>query len=455
MYHPYERGSGNQNFRVTGCQSYLEKSRPLLTPFAELPLSKELKKQIALCGFETPTEVQHAAIPHGISGKDIFATAQTGTGKTLAFLIPAIERLLLQKSAQGQPSVLVLVPTRELAMQVAKVYDEIAPRKLGPAALIMGGASEQTQIRALKNGARIVVATPGRFEDLLKRRFLKLDRIELLVLDEADRMLDMGFVPAIRRIVKQLPKQRQSMCFSATADPSVASVVEEILREPVRLSFGHTSRAVESVTLKAYEVDQNQKASLLAKVLGAESGQVLVFVATKRNTERVAEKLERGGFNVDVIHGDRSQSQRNRALDSFQRGRTQILIATDVASRGIHVDNIALVVNYDLPNIPEDFIHRVGRTGRAGNSGVAVTFCTPVERRDLAKFERVLQVKMERIRTGGDLEREQRGRPVDTEKLRFVPAQRQQGKQGKGRSSSKTPAAFLLEGESLQRYSVN
>jgi ATP-dependent RNA helicase RhlE len=428
----------------------------LLTPFAELPLSNELKKQISLLGFETPTQVQNAAIPPGMAGKDIFATAQTGTGKTLAFLIPAIEKLLLQlekKTTHGQPTVLVLVPTRELAIQVAKVYGELAPRKLGPAALIIGGENERQQIRQLKAGARIIVATPGRFEDLLERRMFRLDKIELLVLDEADRMLDMGFVPAIRRIVRQLPKTRQSMCFSATAEPSVASVVEEILREPVRLSFGHTQRASESVKLKVYDVDQNQKMGLLEKVLGAESGQCLIFVATKRSTERVGEKLERMGFNVAVIHGDRSQSQRNRALDSFQKGKTHILVATDVASRGIHVDDIALVVNYDLPNIPEDFIHRVGRTGRAGNSGVAVTFCTPVERRDLAKFERVLQVKMERVNAPKDLAREERGRPVDTAKLKFVPAHAVQSKgKGRGKGRSQRPASFLLEGESLQRY---
>jgi ATP-dependent RNA helicase RhlE len=451
--------------------SRTEKSRPLSTHFAdlrfeELPLSKELKKQIAICGFETPTQVQNAAIPHGIAGKDVFATAQTGTGKTLAFLIPAIEKMILQKHLPAQPSVLVLVPTRELAMQVAKQYDALAPKKLGQAALIIGGASEKMQVRQLKSGARLIVATPGRFEDLLERRLVKLNCVEMLVLDEADRMLDMGFVPAIRRIVKQLPKQRQTMCFSATVEPSVASVVEEILTEPVRLSFGHTQRASASVELKVYEIDQNQKVGLLEKVLGAESGQSLVFVATKRSTERVGEKLERMGFQVAVIHGDRSQSQRNRALDAFTRGKAQVLVATDVASRGIHVDDIAMVVNYDLPNIPEDFIHRVGRTGRAGNKGTAVTFCTPMERRDLAKFERTLQVKMERLKPPADLLREQRTGPVDTTQLKFVPAQKQAPKQNepkqngkqngkRKKSRSQAPSNFLLEGEVLQRYAAN
>ncbi|HEY0564054.1 MAG TPA: DEAD/DEAH box helicase, partial [Terriglobales bacterium] len=394
------------------------------------------------------------------------ATAQTGTGKTLAFLVPAIEKLLLQKQLPAQPTILVLVPTRELAMQVARQYDDLAGRKLGKCALIIGGASEQQQIRQLKAGARIIIATPGRFEDLLDRRLFRLSGIELLVLDEADRMLDMGFIPAVRRIVKQLPKQRQTMCFSATVEPSVASIVEEMLRNPVRLSFGHTQRAAASVTLKAYEVDQSQKPALLQHVLGAESGQVLVFVATKRSTERVADKLERAKFNVAVIHGDRSQSQRNRALESFQKGKAQILVATDVASRGIHVDDIALVVNYDLPNIPEDFIHRVGRTGRAGNLGTAVTFITPVERRDLAKFERVLHAKIERVQPPADLIREERGRMVDTNKLKLRTAERQPAKQTKRRSTKSSsndgqrgraerqPVAFVLDGEVLQRYAM-
>jgi ATP-dependent RNA helicase RhlE len=434
--------------------------------FDEMPLSKDLKKQLALRGFETPTQVQNAAIPHGMAGKDLFATAQTGTGKTLAFLVPAIEKLILQRQLpQQQPTVLVLVPTRELAMQVSKQYDELAPKKLGQAALVIGGASEKLQIKQLKAGARIVVATPGRLEDLMERKLVRLNGVEMLVLDEADRMLDMGFIPAIRRIVKQLPQQRQTMLFSATLEPSVVSIVEDMLRDPVRLSFGHTQRASASVDLKVYEVEQGQKVSLLDRVLGAESGQSLVFVATKRSTERVAEKLERAGFAVAVIHGDRSQGQRNRAIDEFKRGKAQVLVATDVAARGIHVDDIALVLNYDLPNIPEDFIHRVGRTGRAGATGTAITFITPLERRDLARFERTLQVKMERISTPADLVREERGRPVDTGKLqirtamRTAPApakgkgRRNGAKQGKpaGRAE-RQPTAFILEGESLQNY---
>ncbi|GAC1643906.1 MAG: DEAD/DEAH box helicase [Acidobacteriaceae bacterium] len=432
--------------------------------FQELPLCKDLKLQLTNNGFETPTPVQEAAIPHGIAGKDVLATAQTGTGKTLAFLIPAIERLVLTKHIDRKPAILVLVPTRELAMQVAKQYDQIAPRKLGQAALIIGGANESGQIRQLKAGARLIVATPGRLEDLVDRRLVKLDGIEMLVLDEADRMLDMGFIPAIRRIVKLLPKKRQTLCFSATLEPSVQSIVDDMLHDPVRLSFGHTQRAAESVHLHAYEVDQNQKPALLEKVIGGESGQVLVFVATKRNTERVADRLERQGFNIAVIHGDRSQSQRNRALDSFKAGKSQVLVATDVASRGIHVDDVAMVLNYDLPNIPEDFIHRAGRTGRAGLSGVAVTFFTPLERRDVAKFERVLQRKMDRLPLPAGLVREERTRELDPYTLKMRSVQRAQPRGTGARRNNKSggrvsepvrsqaPSMFLLEGEVMQRY---
>jgi ATP-dependent RNA helicase RhlE len=404
--------------------------------FTELPLSKHLQKQLHACGFEKPTQVQAAAIPHGLSGKDLYATAPTGTGKTLAFILPAMERLLAQKT--DYVSILVLVPTRELALQVAAQYEQLAGRYFPEAAVIIGGASENVQIKQLRNGARLVVATPGRLEDLLDRKFLTLSKIEMLVLDEADRMLDMGFLPSIRRIARMLPRKRQTLCFSATADPNVMSVVEDMLHQPVRFSVDATLKAADKVRLTAYEVEQSQKASLLAKVVSEEPGQTLVFVATKRSSERVAKRLQTAGLKVGLIHGDRSQSQRNAALASFQKGGVRVLVATDVASRGIHVDDIALVVNYDLPNIPEDFVHRVGRTGRAGNSGLATTFYTPVERHDVAKLERMLKVKMERLQAGKDLVREERGRKVDASQIRLVTT----------RSNR-----VMLEGESLRRYS--
>src|SRR5215467_11076768 len=405
--------------------------------FSDLPISLYLKGRLAAAEFVTPTEVQAAAIPHAIQGKDILATAQTGTGKTLAFLVPIIEKLLAQPGACVEA--LVLVPTRELAMQINRQYEQLRGTRLPPAALLIGGSSERGQLAALRRGARLIVATPGRFEDLLDRRMFHLDGVNTLVLDEADRMLDMGFIPAIRRIVAELPRSRQTLCFSATLEPSVAHLVDDYLHNPVRLAFGSTRSASDSVDLTAYQVEADQKLSLLRRLLEREDGRSLVFVRTKRATQRLADKLERSGVRVAVIHGDRTQSQRTNALASFQQGKSRVLVATDVASRGIHVDDIAQVINYDLPAIAEDFIHRVGRTGRAGATGTAVTFFTTLERPDLARLERSLQLKMRRGQVDADLAREERTVPVDASS--FVPVPVKPGSR-----------MVRLPGEVLQRY---
>jgi ATP-dependent RNA helicase RhlE len=407
--------------------------------FTELPLSPYLQSRLAAAEFVTPTEVQAAAIPRALSGQDVLATAQTGTGKTLAFLCPIIEKLLAHPATGVE--VLVLVPTRELAMQINKQYEQLRGKKLPHAALLIGGNSERPQLETLRRGARLVIATPGRFEDLLDREMFRVDRVNTLVLDEADRMLDMGFIPAIRRIVAQLPRARQTMCFSATLEPSVAHLVDDYLRNPVRLAFGSTRKASDSVELIAYEVQTEQKLALLRQLLAQEPGRSLVFVRTKRATQRLADKLERAGLNVAVIHGDRSQSQRTNALASFQNGKSLVLVATDVAARGIHVDDIAQVINYDLPAIAEDFIHRVGRTGRAGATGTAATFFTTLERSDLARLERSLQLKIRRERIGADLAREERPGPVDVSRL--VPAPVKPGSR-----------MMRLPGEVLQRHGV-
>jgi ATP-dependent RNA helicase RhlE len=405
--------------------------------FSDLPISLYLQAQLAAAEFVTPTEVQAAAIPHAIQGKDILATAQTGTGKTLAFLVPIIERQLAQPKAGVEA--LVLVPTRELAMQINQQYQQLRGAKLPPAALLIGGNSERGQLAVLRRGARLIIATPGRFEDLLDRRIFRLNNVNTLVLDEADRMLDMGFIPAIRRIVPQLPRSRQTMCFSATLNPAVAHLMDDYLRNPVRLAFGPTRKASESVELTAYEVQADQKLALLRRLLAEEEGRSLVFVRTKRSTQRLADKLKRAGLDVSVIHGDRSQSQRTSALNAFQQGKSRVLVATDVASRGIHVDNIAQVINYDLPAVAEDFIHRVGRTGRAGLSGNAITFFTALERSDLAELERNLQLRIRRVTIHAELESEEPVRPVDVSNLTPVPV----------RAGSKV---MRLPGEVLQRH---
>jgi ATP-dependent RNA helicase RhlE len=364
--------------------------------FSELPISSYLKEKLASANFTLPTPVQAAAIPQALAGKDVLATAQTGTGKTLAFLIPTMEKLL----AQATPGIaaLVLVPTRELALQVAEQYDALRGKKLPAAAVVVGGLSEGKQITAIRHGARMIVATPGRLEDFLDRRLVAFPHLHTLILDEADRMLDMGFQPAIRRIVSVLPQQRQTMCFSATLEGSVAHLVKDYTRNAVRLELGSISKPAENVTLRSYEVSHTEKSSMLHHLLRNEAGRSLVFARTKRGADRIVKSLNHAGLEAAVIHGDRSQSQRISALTGFQKGKYRVLVATDVAARGIHVEDITHVINYDLPEITENFIHRVGRTGRAGRSGLASTIITSDQRTELYKLERSLGVRIEKFR---------------------------------------------------------
>jgi ATP-dependent RNA helicase RhlE len=368
--------------------------------FTELTISQYMKDRLSAAKFTIPTPVQAAAIPEALAGKDVLATAQTGTGKTLAFLIPVIEHML-QSDAAGIAA-LVLVPTRELAMQVVDQYNALRGKKLAPAALVVGGLSESTQLQSLRRGARLVVATPGRLEDFQGRKLINFRSLRILILDEADRMVDMGFLPAIRRIVATLPTERQTMCFSATMAPEVARLVNDYQKSAVRLTFGSTTKPTENVRVQAFEVSHDRKQEVLERLLTREKGRCLVFARTKRGTERLAKTLIRQGFSAAMIHGDRTQSQRTAALAGFQRGSYQVLVATDVASRGIHVQDIAHVINYDLPADAEAFIHRAGRTGRAGERGVASTLFARDQHRELAQLERTLGLRMERMREGVD-----------------------------------------------------
>ncbi len=380
----------------------------MIQNFSELQISPYVKERLAAAHFTTPTPVQAAAIPQALEGKDVLATAQTGTGKTLAFLIPVIEQQL-QHNVPGITA-LVLVPTRELAMQVLEQYNALRGKQLPPAALVVGGLAEGQQLSAIRNGARLVVATPGRLEDYIGRRLINFRSLRVLVLDESDRMLDMGFLPSIRRIASILPKDRQTLCFSATLEASVAHLVNDYMRNPVRLAFGSILKPAENVRFQAFEVATDRKQEMLQRLLAKETGRCLIFARTKRGTERLAKNLSREGFTAAMIHGDRSQSQRIAALSGFQQGRYRVLVATDLASRGIHVQDIAHVINYDLPEIAENFIHRVGRTGRAGKHGIASTLFGRDQRSEVMLLERTLGIQMERMKP--DLEpveqREQR-----------------------------------------------
>jgi len=358
-----------------------------------------MKERLKAGKFLVPTPVQAAAIPQALEGKDLIATAQTGTGKTLAFLIPLMEKLAKQ-STRGI-SALVLVPTRELAMQVVAQFNALKEKKAAPAGLVVGGLPEGRQLDAIRKGAQLVVATPGRLEDYLDRRLVSLSGVATLVLDEADRMLDMGFLPAIKRIASVLPRERQTLCFSATMEGAMTQLVRDYTRNAVRLSFGSTLKPSENVRLQAFEVTDNDKADTLRELLAKENGRCLVFCRTKRGTERIAKSLSRQGINAAMIHGDRSQSQRTSALTGFQRGQYKVLVATDVAARGIHVQDIAHVINYDLPEVTENFIHRVGRTGRAGERGVASTLFDRRQKSELFQLERALGIKMERVALQG------------------------------------------------------
>ena len=366
-----------------------------MTTFSELPLCSALQQKLAAGQFINLTPIQERAIPPALEGRDVIGTAQTGTGKTLAFLTPLIE--LLKREPARHTTALVLLPTRELAMQVHEQYEQLRSKNTPRAALIIGGVSEKTQIRSLQARAELVIATPGRLQDLLTRKFADLSKVKLLVLDEADRMLDMGFLPAIRRILSTLPEHRQTLCFSATMEQSVAGLVNENMRDPVRIALGSVHKPAESVQLRAYEVRPAEKMEVLRRLLYEESGQTLIFTRTKRGAERLAKELVRDGFAAAMIHGGRSQSQRNGALSGFQEGRFQVLVATDIASRGLHMDDVAHVINYDVPKMAEDFIHRVGRTGRAGMQGRASTLAAGAEALELRQIERSLKLKIERM----------------------------------------------------------
>jgi len=370
----------------------------LTTLFSQFPLSPALQARLDANKFVIPTPVQSGAIPPALEGRDVLATAQTGTGKTLSFLIPIVE--MLQTSAARGPAAhaLILLPTRELAMQVEKAFLAIRSNSSQTVALVVGGMAEHAQLNAIRQGAKLIVATPGRLEDYLKRKLVRLDQVKIMVLDEVDRMLDMGFQPAIARIATTVPMTRQTLCYSATLEGAVKEVAQKYLSNPVRIEIGSVLKPAENVELRTFEVEHDKKQELLEHLLGSETGSFLVFVRTKHGAERVARRLSRNGHSATQIHGDRSQSQRNAALKSFSDGHHRVLVATDVAARGIDVKDIAHVVNFDLPKVAEDFVHRIGRTGRASAKGIASTFAVPAERGDLRKIEKNLSIQMKRFK---------------------------------------------------------
>src|SRR3989338_6039605 len=372
-----------------------QKIPDIIKTFTELPINTLMKKNLSDANFITPTPIQAEALKPALAGRDILGTAQTGTGKTLAFIIPILERLM--NSREKGIGALILAPTRELAMQIIEELRTTGKGTGITATLAVGGLSEVKQIDSIRRGAKIIIATPGRLDDFVKRGLADLSSVKILVLDEADRMVDMGFLPQMRNIMNRVPQERQTMCFSATLDRAVAHLVHEYLKNPVRVEIGSIIKPAESVTLRIYEMAREQKFSLLMHLLGKEAGTFLVFTRTKYGADKLFKKLEQRGIDVGVLHGGKSQPQRIRALEGFKAGKHRVLVATDIAARGIHVTGIAHVLNYDMPNAAEDFIHRVGRTGRVEEEGIATTFVMPEETMDIQGIERVLGVKIERM----------------------------------------------------------
>jgi len=358
------------------------------TSFHTLGLSEPLLRDLTAAGLLVPTPIQAQAIPPALEGRDVIGCAQTGTGKTAAFVVPMIERLAILP--KGQPQALILAPTRELALQICTSIEKLGRSHHISATVVVGGSDMQAQIRGLRQRPDIIVATPGRLLDHMWNGTINLAPIKILVLDEADRMLDMGFAPQINQILDALPLERQTLLFSATIPTDVTRLVQASLNGAVRVMVTPHSTTAEGVTQAVHHTTSQEKTKLLVALLAAERGTVLVFARTKSRVDRLGQTLEQAGHRVAVIHGDRSLPQRLRALDGFKRGQVRILVATDVAARGIDVANIGHVVNYDLPNCPEDYIHRIGRTARMKMTGRATSFVAFEEREQLRAIETLL-----------------------------------------------------------------
>ncbi len=362
--------------------------------FDSFPLHDALLRAVREAGYTQPTPIQQRAIPAALAGRDLLAAAQTGTGKTAAFALPMLHRLHAAHPAphgRRAPRALVLVPTRELAAQVAESFTTLGAHLRQASTVIFGGVSPRPQIDALNRGVDILIATPGRLIDHLQERHVDLSKIEILVLDEADRMLDMGFIHSIRKVLAHLPKARQNLLFSATFSEDIRRLAAGLLHHPESIEVAPRNAPIELVDHRVYHVDGAGKQGLLTRLLSdGPAQQTLVFTRTKHGANRVAEKLAKSGLACAAIHGNKSQNARTRALDDFKSGRIQVLVATDIAARGLDISELPHVVNFELPHVPEDYVHRIGRTGRAGRTGTAISLVSHDERDRLRAIEKVL-----------------------------------------------------------------
>jgi superfamily II DNA/RNA helicase len=365
--------------------------------FNDLGLAPELLKALTESGYTKPTPIQAQAIPVALAGGDLMAGAQTGTGKTAAFSLPLLQKLLPLANTSASPAkhpvrALILTPTRELAIQVeesVKVYAKNTPLR---SLVVFGGVDIKTQTPHLKSGVEVLVATPGRLLDHIEQKTLQLNQVQILVLDEADRMLDMGFMPDLKRILALLPKQRQNLMFSATFSNDIKKLADDFLTKPQLIEVARSNATNDNVTQKVYQVAQTDKEALLTQILkSADAKQVIVFTKTKLTASRLSRSLSRAGISADAIHGDKSQLERIKALDAFKAGSVSALIATDVAARGLDISDLPMVINYEIPSAPEDYVHRIGRTGRAGATGIAISLVCAEEEKYLVEIEKLIK----------------------------------------------------------------
>jgi len=389
--------------RPKGIPNHYEEIDTLNTiSFADLKLAPEILKALTESGYTTPTPIQAQAIPLVLAGHDLMASAQTGTGKTAAFALPMLQKLMPFASSSTSPArhavrALVLVPTRELAIQVEESVKAYAKHSKLRSLVVFGGVDIKTQTPHLKRGVEILVATPGRLLDHIEMKSVLLNQVQMLVLDEADRMLDMGFMPDLKRILALLPKQRQNLMFSATFSKEIKKLSEEFLSNPTLIEVARSNATAENVTQKVYLVEQADKHALLAQLLrGSDAKQVLVFTKTKLTASHLAKQLQRDGVSADAIHGDKTQLERMQALDAFKQGRVTVLIGTDVAARGLDIDQLPMVINYEIPHAAEDYVHRIGRTGRAGASGTAISLVSPEEEKYLKEIETLIKHEIQK-----------------------------------------------------------
>ena len=401
-----------------------------MTPssFDGLGLAEPLQLALKAEKYLKPTPIQAQAIPLLTEGKDLLGIAQTGTGKTAAFALPILHRLSLEPAQRvpGSPRALILAPTRELARQIGERFTAYGRKLSLTSTVIFGGVNQHHQVKALKAGVDILIATPGRLLDLCTQRHIRLDKVSILVLDEADRMLDMGFIRDVRKIVAACRTKRQTLLFSATMPPAIAKLANDILHHPVRIDVSPKTIAVDRIEQRVYFVGAKDKRTLLDQLLADPAfDRVLVFTRTKRGADRVCKQLKQAGVPVDALHGNKAQNARVRALEDFRKGKVRVLVATDIAARGIDVPNISHVINYELPNEPESYVHRIGRTARAGAGGAALSFCDQSERPYLRAIEQLMQRKVtpvehRLVETAADaaVEAPRRGRPAQAAKGR-------------------------------------